>query len=466
MKPCFEPERLAAWSGGRWTCLPSAPLQGASNDTRTIGPGDLFVALVGEHGDGHDYVEKAFEKGATAALVRAGWEAPPGFPCLAVPDPLAALQAMALAHRQSAGCRIVGVTGSAGKSTVKEMTAALLGSRWPTARTLGNWNNAIGLPLSLLTLVPGHHRFGVFEAGSNHPGEIAALCDMLRPEWGVITNVGPVHIEFFKDLEGVVSEKQVLFERLPREGVAVLNRDTPGFERLRRAAPCRLLTASLTDPQADLMAEALDDEGEGRQRIRVRERGHVHTIRLSVPGRHNASNALLASLVAREAGLSWDEVDAVLAEFQPMSMRWQVHVVSGITIINDAYNANPLSMEAALRTFQSTCCEGRKWLVLGEMRELGGLADSAHEAVGEAVADGPWAGLVAVGPLAARIAAQACAKGFPADRVECVSDAAAASDAIRNRLQVGDAVLIKASRGVRLERVAQALGAPVTSGGH
>jgi UDP-N-acetylmuramoyl-tripeptide--D-alanyl-D-alanine ligase len=466
MKPDFDPARLAAWCGGRWTCLPAVPIRGASHDTREIGPGDLFVALTGEHGDGHDYVRNAFEKGAAAALVRTGWDAPPGLPCLAAPDPLAALQAMARAHRLGAGCRIVGVTGSAGKSTVKEMTAALLGSRWPTARTLGNWNNAIGLPLSLMTLAPGHHRFGVFEAGTNHPGEIAALCDVLMPEWGILTNVGPVHVEFLKDVDGVAAEKRVLLERLPRDGVAVLNRDTACFESLRRAPPCRLLTASLVDDSADLVAEALDDEAGERQRIRVRERGRVHTIRLSVPGRHNAINALLASLVAREAGLSWAEVDAVLADFAPMRMRWQVHVAGGIMIVNDAYNANPLSMEAALQTFRTTRCEGRKWLVLGEMRELGSLAADSHDAIGEAVADGPWAGLVAVGPLAARIADRACAGGFPADRVECVPDADAAACAILNRAKAGDAVLIKASRGMRLERVARALGAPAAPGGH
>ncbi len=466
MKPEFDPARLAAWCGGQWSGLPSAPIRGASNDTRAIGPGDLFVALSGDHGDGHAYVRSAFEKGAAAALVRTGWAVPPGLPCLAAPDPLAALQAIARAHRMAAGARIVGVTGSAGKSTVKEMTAALLASRWPTARTLGNWNNHIGLPLSLLTLVPGHHRFGVFEAGTNHPGEIAALCGVLKPEWGVVTNVGPVHVEYFKDVEGVAVEKRVLLECLPRDGVAVLNRDTPCYEKLKQVSPCRVLTASLVDGTADLLGEILKDESGDHQRIRVREKGQIQMIRLSVPGRHNASNALLAALVAREAGLSWDEIDAVLADFQPMRMRWQVHVAEGVTIVNDAYNANPLSMAAALQTFRSTRCAGRKWLVLGEMRELGDQADSAHAAIGDVVAEGPWAGLLAVGPLAAGIAARACAAGYPGNRVECVPDAEAAAEAIRSRVKAGDAVLIKASRGVRLERVAQALGAPVAPGGH
>jgi UDP-N-acetylmuramoyl-tripeptide--D-alanyl-D-alanine ligase len=465
MKPVFDPLQLAAWCAGRWSRLPAEPLRGASNDTRSLGAGDLFVALSGEHSDGHDFVEKAFEKGAAAALVRAGWAAPVGRACLVVADPLAALQAAARAHRAASGCRIVGVTGSAGKSTVKEMTAELLESRWPTARTLGNWNNAIGLPLSLLTLAPGHHRYGVFEAGTNHPGEIAALAEILRPDWGLITNVGPVHVEFFKDLGGVAREKRALLECLPRDGLAILNRDTPCFDSLMEAAPCRVRTVSLADPQADLMGEVLEDDGE-RQRLRILEGGCAHEVRLSVPGAHNALNALLACLVARETGLAWEAIDAVLAAFRPMRMRWQVHEAGGVTIINDAYNANPLSMAAALRTFRSTRCEGRKWLVLGEMRELGDMAHSAHDAIGETVADGPWEGLVAVGPLAARMAARAGAAGFPADRMECVADAAAAAAAIRSRLRPGDAVLIKASRGIRLERVAEALGVPAHPGGH
>lgn len=459
MKPLFDPLQMAAWCGGRWTALPAEPVRGASNDTRSLGKGDLFVALAGGQSDGHDFVAKAFEKGAAAALVRAGWAAPAGRACLAVPDPLAALQALARAHRLASGCRIVGVTGSAGKSTVKEMTAELLASRWPTARTLGNWNNAIGLPLSLLTLAPGHHRFGVFEAGTNHPGEIAALAEILRPDWALVTNVGPVHVEFFKDLEGVAREKRALLECLPRDGLAFIARDTPCFDRLFAAAPCPVRTASLLDPEADLKGEVLGDDGD-RQRIRVVEKGQPHDVRLSVPGVHNALNAVLACLAAREAGLEWEAIDAVLSAFRPMRMRWQVHEAGGITIINDAYNANPLSMAAALRTFRSTRCEGRKWLVLGEMRELGDLAESAHDAIGESVADGPWEGLVAVGRLAARMADRACAAGFPADRVERVADAEAAAAAVRPRLRPGDAVLIKASRGVRLERVAEALGVP------
>jgi UDP-N-acetylmuramoyl-tripeptide--D-alanyl-D-alanine ligase len=460
MKPVLDPAWLACVTGGTWNRLPASPICAASNDTRTTGPGDLFVALPGERADGHDFVGKAFEKGAAAALVKAAWAAPAGSACLSVPDPLTALQAIAAAHRRASDWRLIGVTGSAGKSTVKEMTACLLESRWPTARTLGNWNNAIGLPLSLLTLVPGHHRCGVFEAGTNHPGEIRALCDILRPEWGIVTNVGPVHIEFFKTLEGVAREKGALLESLPRGGLAILNRDTPLFDRLAKAVPCRLLTASLENSDADLRAETKDDLLGDRQVLRVRERGgSVHVVRLPVPGRHNALNALLAALAGREMGLSWAEMDEALAAYTPMSMRWQVQEAGGILVINDAYNANPLSMAAALQTFRNTPCRGKKWLVLGEMRELGDMAEAAHADIGDAVAGGPWSGLIAVGPLAAAMLERACARGFPKDGSIAVADAAAAAEALKARVRPGDAVLIKASRGVRLERVAQALGA-------
>lgn len=466
MKPVLDPVRLAEWSGGRWTRIPSEPIRAASYDTRLIGKGDLFAALTGEKTDGHAFVTQAFEKGAAAALVRADWAAPAGFPCLAVPDPLAALQTIAARHRDASDWRIIGITGSAGKSTVKEMTADLLESRWPTARTLGNWNNAIGLPLSLLTLAPGWHRCGVFEAGTNHPGEIAALCGVLRPEWGMITNVGPVHVEFLKSLDGVAREKGALLESLPASGLAFVNRDTPCFDKLVAMSPCRVRTASLSDPSADLSTESIRETQGVDQLIRVREGRTCHEFRLSVQGRHNAINALLASLVGREMGLSWPEIDAVLAQFKPMAMRWHVQSAAGVMVINDAYNANPLSMAAALQTFRSTRCDGRRWLVLGDMRELGDHAESAHAAVGEAVADGPWSGLVAVGPLSAGMAECAVRRGFSKEAVVCVADAEAAAAVIRGWVKPGDAVLIKASRGVRLERVAAALGADLSAGGH
>jgi UDP-N-acetylmuramoyl-tripeptide--D-alanyl-D-alanine ligase len=460
MRPVLDPLWMAAVTGGTWTRLPAAPVRAASHDTRLTGPGDLFVALAGEKADGHAYVARAFEQGAAAALVKTGWAAPAGAACLAVPDPLAALQTLAAAHRHASDWRIVGITGSAGKSTVKEMTACLLESRWPTARTRGNWNNNIGLPLSLLTLAPGHHRCGVFETGTNHPGEIAALAALLKPDWGVVTNVGPVHVEFFKSVEGVAREKAALLESLPPGGLAVISRDTLGFDRLAKAAPCRLLTASLADPAADLFAEAGDDPGGESQALRVRERGGgLEPLRLPVPGRHNALNALLACLVAREAGLDWDGIRAAFAGYRPMRMRWQAREANGILVINDAYNANPLSMAAALQTFRNTPCAGRKWLVLGEMRELGELSESAHAGVGEAVADGPWHGLVVVGEKAAPVADRACALGFPGGAVTRAPDAEAAAVALKSLLRPGDAVLLKASRGVRLETVAKALGA-------
>ncbi len=466
MKPVFQPADLAAWCGGRWTCPPTAPIRGATNSTNRVEPGDLFVALKGETADGHAFVTSAFQKGAAAALVRRDWDAPSGLPCLAVDDPLAALQAVARVHRLAGDWTIIGVTGSAGKSTVKEMTAALLQRRWPTARTLGNYNNAIGLPLSLLTLAPGFHRFGVFETGSNHPGEIAALAEVLRPEWGIVTNVGPVHVEHFKSLEGVAREKRVLLEALPRDGVAVLNRDTPCFDLLAGAAPRRLRTASLGAFEADLVAESVTGAGDG-QRVRIREKDAVHEVRLSLPGRHHALNAMLAALVAREWGLSWAEIDTALAGFEPLAMRWQVVEANGIRVINDAYNANPLNMAAALQTFREMACPGRKWLVLGEMRELGERGAALHAEVGRTVAEGGvWAGLVAVGGLTAPLVEAARAAGFPADRIVCVPDAAAAVPALRERLKKGDAVLLKASRGVGLERVAQGLGAGEKTGGH
>jgi len=458
MMPRLDPQALADWTGGRWSVWPEAPIRGATHTTRELAPGALFVALAGARADGHDFVEEAFARGAAAALVRRGWTPPPGRPCLVVADPLAALQAAGRGQRDSGDWRIVGVTGSAGKSTVKEMAACLLERLGPTARTRGNFNNAIGLPLSLLGLEPGRHRFGVFELGSNHPGEIAALAAALRPDWGIVTNVGPVHVEAFGDVAGVVREKRALLEALPRDGLAVLNRDTAGYAELAAAAPARRRTASVGAGPADLVLEAAAAEGNG-QRLRLREGRTIHVVRLSQPGRHHAMNAMLAALAAREGGLGWAAIDEALAGFEPMAMRWQRREVGGVLVINDAYNANPLSMEAALRTFSELSTNGAKWLVLGEMRELGEAGPALHADLGRRVAEGRWAGLVAVGALAAAMADAAGAAGFPADRMARVPDAAAAASVLRRWVRRGDAVLIKASRGLALEQVAEALAA-------
>lgn len=446
----FTPHDLAAWCRGTWTRVPAADLCGISTDSRALPPGSLFVALRGPRFDGHRFVEEALAHGAASAVVEraalAGLDR--AAPLLVVEDTGRALQDLAAGHRRRLALRLLAVTGSVGKTTVKEMTADLLAGQALTARSRGNWNNDIGLPLSMLELAP-EHRFGVFELGMNHPGELRPLCRLLQPDEGVITTLGPVHIEFFPSVRAIAEEKAELFRSLPSDGLAFTSRDEAHFEILRAAARCRLVTTSLREP-ADYQATPLGPAG-NRMAVTERESGERAELELSLPGEHVMRNALLAVAVGRTHGLAWDLLAQALRRYRPPPLRWTRVAWAGLDVINDAYNANPLSMRAALRTFAGWPARGGKWLVLGDMLELGATAEAEHRALGAEIAAGAWVGLVAVGELGAWIAGGAVDAGFPAARVVRCADACSAGRVLRERAAPGDAVLLKASRRVRLE---------------
>ncbi len=445
----FATESLAAWAGGDW--LPAAPghVAGITHDTRSIRPDDLFVAVRGARFDGHDFVAEARRRGACGAVVqrdRAAALAAHG-PLLAVDDPLRALQAMAAAHRRQTGARVVGVTGSTGKTTVKELIAAMLATTWRTVRTRGNWNNEIGLPLSLFDMEAGTQA-GVFELGISHPGEMVPLCRMAQPDWGVITTIGPVHLEFFESVEAIAREKGVLLQQLPADGTAVLSLDDACFAVLRDVVPCRLVTVSMRG-EADYTLADGDTPETGL--VKERRTAESFMLRMPMPGRHNRHNTLLAVAVARGFNVPWPEIAAGLQHYTPPPMRWEVSTVQGVTVINDAYNANPLGMRAALDTFRDLKVDGRKWLVLGDMLELGPRASEEHEAIGRLAAAGDGAGLFAVGPLGAHLADGAEAAGWPRERVVRCATAGEAGKALAACARAGDAALFKASRGLHLE---------------
>jgi len=454
----YDAAWLAQATGGRWTRMPDGPLAAVVNDTRRLAPGALYVALRGERFDGHDFVGSAFEAGAAAAMIETAGELPAGagdHPLLVVESTHAALLALGAAHRRQAAPLVIGVTGSVGKSTVKEMTAAVLSAAGETARTRGNWNNEIGLPLSLLAM-PSDARYGVFEAGMNHPGEMRRLCDVLRPDWGAVTMVGPVHLEYFESEEAIAREKGELLRSLPPGGRAFLCRDDRWYPLLREMCPCPVRTVSL-EGDADLVLRP--DEAARRLLAVERASGEAHDFAWPWAGRHNALNAGFAVLIGREAGLTWAQIETGLSLYRPLPMRWQEVHAGGCLLINDAYNANPASMRAALKTFAGLRDNGHRWLVLGDMLEIGETERQAHESLGAEAADaGDWAGLLTVGPLAAWIADGARRQGMDPARIWRCSDTHTAATVLREQLQPGDAVLFKASRGVALEKVIDELG--------
>jgi UDP-N-acetylmuramoyl-tripeptide--D-alanyl-D-alanine ligase len=444
---------LAEWCGGVWDSGPPAQVRGVIHNTRDLRAGEVFVALRGARCDGHAFLDDALRQGAAGAVVRRDAEraGEAGFPLLRVDDPEAALRAMAAGYRHKAAPHIVGVTGSAGKSTVKEMTAQILSTAAPTACTRGNWNNQIGLPLSLLAM-PAGTRYGVFEIGMNHPGEIADLCRLLNPAWGVVTNIGPVHLEFFKSVEDIAREKAAMLGALGESGVAFLNRDAAFFDLLRAAARCRVVTVSLRD-DADFVGVERS-AAESQMTVRETASGQTHRLRLPCASEYNAANALLAAAVARRLGCEWDRIAEALEQYRAPPMRWERFEAGGVCVINDAYNANPMSMRAALRNFAELEVEGARWLVLGGMKELGAAEREEHRGLGTVVAEGPWRGVVCVGEMGGWIADAIADAGWRDERlIRCDSNEAAAQ-ALKGRLRGGDAVLLKASRAVRLEEVA------------
>lgn len=455
----YNPEELARWSRGVW--VPHAPVDvvGITQDTRSLNPGALYVALEGERFDGHQFIDRAFELGASAALVRRDnpyLPESPAQPMLLVEDPADALQAIAAAYRRQMEISSIAVTGSVGKTTVKDLIADLLGARLPTARTRGNWNNAVGVPLSVLG-VRRSDEAGVFEVGMNHPGELMPLCQIVLPNWAVITGIGPVHIEFFDSIEGIAFEKSEVLRALPEEGTAVLNRDCPFFELLSAQAPGRVLTVSLTQEADYQCLESAIDPSGMTALILERRTNERHEIFVPLMGRHHIVNSMMAIAVARGHEVAWHDIVEILRRFKSAPMRWEQQIVGSVTFINDAYNANPLSMRAAIEAFQMVGSgPGRRWLVLGGMLELGRYAAAEHLALGRFLASHAWAGIITVGELGETLAEGAREAGFRTSALFVCEDADQAAAVLRERIRPGDQVLMKASRGIRLEEVLQA----------
>jgi UDP-N-acetylmuramoyl-tripeptide--D-alanyl-D-alanine ligase len=452
-----RPRRLSAVASSTSGRLVGADdeVHGAATDSREIKPGELFVAIRGERVDGHEHVDPAFDRGATGAMV----SSPATFrgPVVVVEDTGAALLDLADDERRSMTDRVVGITGSTGKTSVKDLAAAVLAIRFRTAASPKSFNTEVGVPLTILNAPPDAEAV-VCEMGSRGPGHIAALCRVARPRVGVVTNVGLAHMEMFESPEAVADAKAELVEALPGDGVAVLNADDPvvaGFDHRTEARVLRFGHGA----DADVRAEDLALDRRGRPSFTLRTPDGAERVELAVSGEHMAWNALAAAAAGTALGLSPGECASGLKEARVSGWRMEVtETAAGVTVINDAYNANPASMAAALKAARWIAGDRRCVAVLGEMAELGSIGPAEHERVGELVARLGIEELLVVGQAARPIASGAAREGVEPDHIELCDTAEDAVATVRDMLRPGDVVLVKGSRVAGLERVAEGIG--------
>ena len=430
--------------GGEWTG-DDATFQGCATDSRTVASGALFVALPGTRVDGHDFLGQARQQGAAAALVSRVVAA--DLPTVRVADTRRALGELATHWRGRFDLPLIGVTGSNGKTTVKEMIAAILRQVGPTLATEGNLNNDIGVPLTLVRLGP-EHRFAVVELGANHPGEIAGLCAVARPGVGVITQCAPAHLEGFGSVEGVARATGEIIQGLPASGTAVINADDAFAGLWSRLAGQRPRVTFGLDRSADVTARWMP-EGAG-SRVSMATPAGAIGLYLPLPGRHNVMNALAAVAAALAVGIPPDAIVAGLESVGPVKGRLQLREAHGMRVLDDTYNANPGSVAAALAVLAAF--PGARWLALGDMGELGASSEDYHRQVGQLAREAGVERLFALGRLAG-LAAEgfgAGARRFPSHQalIEALRQEASAAPAT---------LLVKGSRSMTMERVVEAL---------
>ena len=457
-------EKVAEFISARGEYPHEEMAQGYSIDSRTIGEGELFFAVKGERLDGHDYVGAALEKGASAAVVRqdqlqryAVRER-----LLAVDDTLIALQTLATAVRKLWGKPLIGITGSMGKTTTKDAVAHVLSTRWRVLKSEGNFNNHFGLPLMLLKLEP-EHDVAVIEIGMSHAGEIRALGKIAQPEIGVVTNVAPVHLEFFDSLAGIARAKYELIESLASGGTAVLNADDEYVAQFGRDFKGRVIrygiqagqkphfsqtTREMGHPAADVRAENVQSHGlEGTSFDVVTSSGR-EPVRLPLVGEHNVGNALAAVAVGVARGLTLAEAAGALATLAPADKRGQVLKLGNITVINDCYNCNPKALHAMVDTLASMPAQ-RRIVVAGAMLELGPTGEELHRQAGGHIAESGIDVLLGVRGQAQAMVESAQQAGM---RAEFVATPEEAGEWLAREARDGDLILLKASRGVKLEK--------------
>ena len=434
-------------------------------DSRKAAPGSLFVALKGEKTDGHNFIEDAIERGAMAVLCREDWKGtisrpvtnvfpgsePPetdGVVCFRVKDTLFSLQEIASFWRRKFDVTVVGITGSIGKSSTKELAASVASQRFGTLKSEGNYNNEIGLPLTLLKLRPDH-QVAVLEMGMYALGEIERLAEIALPSIGVVTNVGPVHLERLKTIERIAQAKSELVKALPENGVAILNADDPLTRAMAQETKARVFFYGLS-PSSDLWADGIESLGIEGTKFWLhygKEKLYVH---IPLLGRHSVHTALRAASVGIALGLSWEEIVRGLQDQKARLRLLAVPGINGSTILDDTYNSSPDSALAALNLLAEL--DGRKVAVLGDMLELGSYEEIGHRLVGRRAAEVADY-LITVGPRASIIGEEAISQGMPKERVYMASSNEEAVGVLKSILSEGDNVLVKGSRGMKMEEI-------------
>jgi len=456
MEACSLQFISAACAGEQLSGLPETRVHRVCTDSRQAKAGDLFFALRGGRLDGHDFLDEAAEKGAGAVVVERGRVPAHWIGCamIAVEDTRKALGRLAADYRKGFVLPVVAVGGSNGKTTTKELVASVLKEQLATLWSEASFNNDVGVPLTLLRLDKSYQA-AVLETGTNHPGELAPLVKMIRPNYGVITSVGREHLEFFGDVAGVAQEEGWLAELLPPDGKLFLNGDSEWSSQAvarTRAQVVRVGFAAANDWRAQDVR--LDKQGV-RFHVDGPNADFAGEYRIHLLGRHQVVNALFAIAIGMELGLGRRDVALGLAGCRPPKMRLELWETGGVRLLDDAYNANADSMLAALRTLQELACKGRRVAVLGDMAELGAHSVEAHEEIGRQAAELGIAQLFAVGKMAPVMGRAARAAGL--NRVFEFADVETAAAAVKSFVKPGDLVLLKASRVMRLERIGELL---------
>ena len=427
-----------------------------NTDSRQAQAGDLFIALSGERFDGHAFVAEVAAKGAAAVVIERGHKLAelPECAVIQVTNARQAFGQISAAYRKQFSIPVIAVGGSNGKTSTKELIAAVLRQKLTTLWSEASFNNDVGVPATLLRL-DKTHQAAVVEVGTNHPGELAPLVKLIAPQFGVITNVGREHLEFFGDLDGVAKEEGVLAELLPADGKLFLNGDNEWSDAIAKRAQATVIRVGAAANCDWRVKNVKLDKNGAAFSVETARKEFCGSYRIGLLGRHQVGNALFAIAFGAELGLSRDEIKIGLAECVPAKMRLEIYEASGVRVLDDAYNANADSMLAALLVLQELPCKGRRVAVLGDMAELGAHSESAHAEVGRRAAEMGVEQLIVVGKMAGTMAQ--AARGAGLSRVIELENAESAASSIKSFLKAGDTVLLKASRSSRLERIANAL---------